>query len=156
MKTKGTNSPSQSARWFPRAAPASCQQQNSGYLKEDGTPHCLQMAQVTGKGKVRAVGADVSVHVAGRKMFWCLLLHLTIAQLSPHLHEPWRMLIHILQISLFCDFPMTILCLPVKCPVFVIAVGRIQRAEGRSNTANPIFLSLLMLIASPVKPLMEL
>lgn len=45
---------------------------------------------------------------------------------------------------------------PVTCPVFVIAAGRIQGAEGRSNTANLIFLSLLMLAASLAKPLMEL
>lgn len=90
-------------------------------------------------------------------MVRCLLLHPIIVQLLfLPLQEPWRMLIHILQISRFCAFPMTILCLPVTCPVFVIAVGRIHGAEGRSNTANPIFLSLLMLTASPAKPLMEL
>lgn len=32
----------------------------------------LQMAQVTGRGKVRAVGADVSGYVAGRRKIWCL------------------------------------------------------------------------------------
>lgn len=89
-------------------------------------------------------------------MVWYLLLHLTIAQLSLHPYEPWRMLIHILQISLICVFSMTVLSFPVMCPLFVIAVGRIQGAEGRSNRANPIFLSLLMLTASPAKPLMEL
>lgn len=37
MKSKGTNSPSQSVRWFPRAAPASCQQQNTRqWLPEGG------------------------------------------------------------------------------------------------------------------------
>lgn len=40
------------------------------------------MAQVTGKAKVRAVGADVSGDVAGGRKAWCLLLHLTIEQLS--------------------------------------------------------------------------
>lgn len=45
---------------------------------------------------------------------------------------------------LFCAFPM--------CPVFVIATGRIQWTEGRSNTANPIFLNLLMQTASLAKP----
>lgn len=49
-------------------------------------------------------------------------------------------------------------CFGSSCNVsrLFIAVGRIQGAEGRLNTANPIFLSLLMLAASPVKPLMEL
>lgn len=55
--------------------------QSSGYLKEDGTPRCLHMARATGKGKVRAVGADMPVHVAGGKMVRCLLLHPTIVQL---------------------------------------------------------------------------
>lgn len=40
------------------------------------------MAQVTEKGKVRAVGADVSGYVAGGRKVWCLLPNLTIAQLS--------------------------------------------------------------------------
>lgn len=75
---------------------------------------------------------------------------------SPPPQEPQRMLIHVLHISLFSVLPMIILCLPIMCPVFVIAVGRIQGAQGRSNTANPIFLSLLMLTASSAKPLMEL
>lgn len=65
------------------------------------------MAQVTAKGKVRAVGADESGYVAGGRNIWCLLLNLTMAQLSLT-HEPWRTLTHVLQISLFCVFPMTI------------------------------------------------
>lgn len=55
---------------------------SSGDLEEDVTLCCLQMAQVTGKAKVRAVGADESGDVAGGRKVWCLLLHLTIAQLS--------------------------------------------------------------------------
>lgn len=85
-------------------------------------------------------------------MIWFLLLHLSIEELfPPQGFSPWGMLIHIFQIS-----PDTALCLPVMCPVFAIAGGRIRGAQGRSNPANPIFLSLLMLTASPAKPLMEL
>lgn len=43
---------------------------------------CLQKAQVPGKGKVRAMGVDVSGYVAGGRKVWCLLLNLIIAQLS--------------------------------------------------------------------------
>lgn len=66
---KGTNSPSQSAGWILRAAPVSHQRRSTGQwlpvggwdttLSSNGSSHR--------KAKVRAVGVEVSVHVARGK-----------------------------------------------------------------------------------------
>lgn len=84
MKSEGENSPFKAPHgfWELPQPHVSNRTDSSGYLQEDVTVYSLQMAQVTGRGKVRAVGADVSGYVAGGRKVWCLLLNLTTAQLS--------------------------------------------------------------------------
>lgn len=158
VKSKGTNSPSQDAGWFLRGAPASRQRQiPKQWLPEGRRDTTLSLhGSSHGERQGKSCGCRCVCACGRRKNGSVSFIAPDYSTTLLFPQEPWRMLIHIVQISLFCVFPMTTFCLPITCPVFVIAVGRIQGAKGRSNTANPIFLSLLMLTASPAKPLMEL
>lgn len=110
--------------------------------------HSIAFAWLRPHGnKVRAVGADVSGHICDRRSDSTSLI---VPDSTDQLLFPLG--------NADAQFANQTWCFGSSCNVsrLFIAVGRIQGAEGRLNTANPIFLSLLMLAASPVKPLMEL